>query len=130
LLDDAQSAEAIGSDRQELSETNQLNVNLTVEISEFFGVTRQAAIHIQVEYRIRFVAGTACPLYNAVMPLEILVVDAYSGYRANERPQRFAVDEEIYEIASIEDQWRLPEAMFFKVRSTEVNSLTRSHTNV
>jgi hypothetical protein len=52
------------------------------------------------------------------MSLEIFV-DVYSGYRANERPQRFTVDEEVYEIASIEEQWRSPEGMFFKVRSTE-----------
>ncbi|HYR82618.1 MAG TPA: hypothetical protein VE422_00915 [Terriglobia bacterium] len=52
------------------------------------------------------------------MSLEIFV-DAYSGYRANERPQRFTVDKEVYEIASIEDQWRTPDAMLFKVRSTE-----------
>jgi hypothetical protein len=46
-------------------------------------------------------------------------VDAYSGYRANERPQRFTLDEEVYEIASIEEQWRSPEALFFKIRSTD-----------
>ena len=41
-----------------------------------------------------------------------IYVDAYAGYRANERPRQFTLDEEVYEIASIEDQWRSPEAMF------------------
>ncbi len=30
--------------------------------------------------------------------------DGYSGYRANERPRQFVLDEEVYEIAFIEDQ--------------------------
>jgi hypothetical protein len=55
------------------------------------------------------------------MSLEIFV-DACSGYRANERPQGFTVDEEVYEIASIEHKWRSPDAMFFKARSTEGSS--------
>jgi hypothetical protein len=57
-------------------------------------------------------------LYNAVMSLEIFV-DAYSGFRANERPRYFHVDEDFYEIASVEEQWRSPEGLFFRVRSTE-----------
>jgi hypothetical protein len=46
-------------------------------------------------------------------------VDAYSFYKANERPQQFTLDEEIYEIAAVLDQWYEPSAMYFKVRSTE-----------
>jgi hypothetical protein len=42
-------------------------------------------------------------------------VDAYSGYRANERPCRFVLDERIYEIAAVEEQWYSPEALLFKV---------------
>jgi len=46
-------------------------------------------------------------------------VDAYSGYKANERPRQFALDEEIYEIAAVLDQWYEPSATYFKVQSTE-----------
>ena len=46
-------------------------------------------------------------------------VDAYSGYKANERPRQFTLDEEIYEIAAVLDQWYQPCAKYFKVRSTE-----------
>jgi hypothetical protein len=52
----------------------------------------------------------------SVMSLEIHV-DAYSGHRANERPQRFTADEEVHEIATIEDQWPSPEAMYFRVQT-------------
>lgn len=40
------------------------------------------------------------------MSLEIHV-DAHSSYKANERPRQFNVDEEIYEIEIVEDQWSL-----------------------
>ena len=46
-------------------------------------------------------------------------VDAYSGYKANERPLSFELDEEIYCIASIEDRWLDPDAEYFKVRTTD-----------
>ena len=45
-------------------------------------------------------------------------VDAYSGHRANERPQQFVLDEDRYEIASVEDRWYEPDAEYFKVRTT------------
>jgi hypothetical protein len=46
-------------------------------------------------------------------------VEAYSGYKANERPLRFYLDEGIYEIAAVEDRWQDPDAEYFKVRTTE-----------
>ena len=47
-----------------------------------------------------------------------IYVDAHSGYKANERPLRFSLDEETYDIASIEDRWQEPDAAYFKVRTT------------
>src|SRR5499427_4948749 len=46
-------------------------------------------------------------------------VDAYSGYKANERPRYFTLDEDLYEIAAVLDQWYEPSATYFKVQSTE-----------
>jgi hypothetical protein len=54
-------------------------------------------------------------------------VDAYSGYKANERPLRFWLDAAIrenemngvYEIETVEDRWYDPNAKYFKVRTTE-----------
>jgi len=51
------------------------------------------------------------------MPLEIYV-DAYSGFKTNERPRQFSLDEENFEIEAVEKQWRSPEAEYFKVRTT------------
>jgi len=52
------------------------------------------------------------------MPLPIHVT-VYSGYKANERPRDFTVDEDLYEIAEVEDRWYEPAAMYFRVRTTE-----------
>jgi len=46
-------------------------------------------------------------------------VTAYSGYKANERPRDFTVDEDLYEITEVEDCWYEPEAIYFRVRTTE-----------
>jgi hypothetical protein len=52
-------------------------------------------------------------------------VDAYSGYKANERPKAFWLDERIdplngiYEIEAVEDRWFDPDAEYFKVRTAE-----------
>jgi hypothetical protein len=48
-----------------------------------------------------------------------IYVEAYPGYKANKRPRQFALDEEIYEIAAVLDQWYEPSATYFKVQSTE-----------
>jgi hypothetical protein len=48
-----------------------------------------------------------------------IYVDAYSGYRANERPRLFHVDEDMFDIESVEDRWFDPNAEYFKVRTTE-----------
>jgi hypothetical protein len=45
--------------------------------------------------------------------------DCYSGFKANERPREFILDEELYEIAAVLDQWYEPSATYFKVQSTE-----------
>ena len=47
-----------------------------------------------------------------------IYVDSYSDYKANE-PLRFALDEETYDIASIEDRWQEPNAEYFQVRTVE-----------
>jgi hypothetical protein len=52
------------------------------------------------------------------MSLPILVT-AYSGDKASQRPQEFVCDDEIYEFAAVLDQWYEPSAVYFKVQSTE-----------
>ena len=48
-----------------------------------------------------------------------IYVDAYSGYRANERPRQFCVDEDLIPIAEVEDRWNEPDAEYFRVRSSD-----------
>src|SRR5262249_24209408 len=48
-----------------------------------------------------------------------LHVTAYSGYKANERPRDFTVDEDLYDISAVLDQWYEPSASYFKVQRTE-----------
>jgi hypothetical protein len=53
-------------------------------------------------------------------------VDAYSGWRANERPRGFQLDDVHYRIYAIEDQWYDPEAaQYFKVRADGKTYLLR-----
>jgi hypothetical protein len=60
------------------------------------------------------------------MPYELIDVECYSGYRANERPVAFSFDERRWEVAEIIDRWyeggpqsNQPALDFFKVRTTE-----------
>src|SRR5262245_54636266 len=47
-----------------------------------------------------------------------IYVDSYS-YKANERPIRFTLDDQNYDVASIEDRWQDPTAEYFKVRTVD-----------
>ena len=46
-------------------------------------------------------------------------VDEYSGHTANQRPRSFTLDEGVYEVAAVLDQWYEPSATYFKVQTTE-----------
>ena len=52
------------------------------------------------------------------MPL-LIHVDEYSGHRANQRPRSFTVDEQLYGIAAVLDQWYEPSGTYFKVQTSE-----------
>ena len=45
-----------------------------------------------------------------------IYVDAYSGYKANERSIRFHLDEDFYEIDSVVDHWHDPNAEYLRLR--------------
>ena len=46
-------------------------------------------------------------------------VEAYSGYKSNERPRRFYLDQNVIEISKIEDRWYDPNAEYFKVGTVD-----------
>ena len=63
-------------------------------------------------------ANHAAAVVNRSMSLPIHV-DEYSGHTANQRPRSFTLDEELYEIAAVLDQWYEPSATYFKGQTTE-----------
>ena len=48
-------------------------------------------------------------------------VSAYSGYKANEKPHGFVLDDHPYQVEEILDQWYGPDAIYFKVRANDRN---------
>lgn len=49
------------------------------------------------------------------MPEQIVRVDCYSGYKADERPVKLYLAGRALQIASVEDCWYSPGATFFRV---------------
>jgi hypothetical protein len=56
-----------------------------------------------------------------------LRVECYSGWRADERPIRFWIDDHSYFVEEIIDQWYGPDAAFFKVRADDRNQYILRH---
>ena len=56
-----------------------------------------------------------------------LEVECYSGYRAEERPVRFRIDEHNYDVDEVLDQWYGPEAAWYKVRAHDGNIYILKH---
>ncbi len=49
-------------------------------------------------------------------------VDAYAGYKANQRPLAFSLGEKRLQIKRIVDQWCGPDHVYFKVLAEDENS--------
>jgi hypothetical protein len=50
-----------------------------------------------------------------------LEVECYSGFKADERPVRFRLDERQYLVEEIVDQWYGTQDVFYKVRADDGN---------
>ncbi len=48
-------------------------------------------------------------------------VNGYSGFKLNEKPTRFVLDEHHYDVQEVLDQWYGPDATYFKVRASDGN---------
>jgi len=48
-------------------------------------------------------------------------VDAYSGYKAEEKPRQFVLGEHTYQIREVLDQWYGPDSVYFKVLASDQN---------
>ena len=56
-----------------------------------------------------------------------LRVETYSGYKADQCPLRFFLNDHAYEIISIDDQWYSPGASLFRVRANDGNIYVLRH---
>ena len=56
-----------------------------------------------------------------------VVVECYSGHRADERPLRFTLHGHEYEVLEVDDQWYSPEARYFRVRAGDGNLYVLRH---
>lgn len=54
-------------------------------------------------------------------------VECYSGYKAEERPVRFQLDEQDRIVEEILDQWHSPDATYFKVRADDGSTYVLKH---
>ncbi len=57
-------------------------------------------------------------------------VEAYSGYKSDQRPMRFILQNRTYEILDVEDQWYSPLALYFRVRADDGNIYILRHDEV
>jgi hypothetical protein len=51
------------------------------------------------------------------MAEQLVRVECYSGYRADERPARILFETQTLEVAEVEDRWYSPGATYFRVRA-------------
>jgi len=54
-------------------------------------------------------------------------VESYSGYRADERPVRFVLSGQKYEVAEVEDRWYSPGTTYFRVVAGDGNRYVLRH---
>ena len=57
-------------------------------------------------------------------------VDCYSGYRGEETPRRFWLEERLVEIKEVVDRWLDPEHRYFKVVGDDRSTYILSHDSV
>jgi hypothetical protein len=54
-------------------------------------------------------------------------VECYSGYKADQRPVRFRLGTQTYEIREVEDQWYSPFAIYYRVLANDGNTYVLRH---
>lgn len=57
-----------------------------------------------------------------------VIVESYSGHKANERPVKFWISEKPVFVESVEDQWRSTDAIYFRVRADDGNAYVLKYT--
>lgn len=54
-------------------------------------------------------------------------VESYAGYKADERPLRFFLDERPFAVEAVLDQWYSPDAIYFRVQASDGNHYVLRH---
>lgn len=54
-------------------------------------------------------------------------VECYSGFRADERPLRFAIRDHFFDVREVDDQWYSPDATYFRVLADDGNFYVLRH---
>ena len=54
-------------------------------------------------------------------------VECHAGYRADERPLRFALRGRLFEVTEVEDRWYSPGVIYFRVRASDGNFYVLRH---
>ncbi len=58
----------------------------------------------------------------------VVRVEAYSGYKADERPLRFQLGERWLEVEEVVDRWYDPDAVYFRVKAADGDIYVLRHT--
>lgn len=62
------------------------------------------------------------------MPQQIVRVETYSGFKADERPLRLYLAGRTLEVASVEDRWYSPGETYFRVLTEDGDRYVLRHT--
>jgi hypothetical protein len=54
-------------------------------------------------------------------------VECYSGFKADERPQRFSIRDRFFDVREVDDQWHSPDATYFRVVADDGNFYVLRH---
>lgn len=61
------------------------------------------------------------------MPEQLLHVETYSGYKADERPLRLHLGERTLEVVAVEDRWYSPGETYFRVLTDDGDRYVLRH---
>ena len=61
------------------------------------------------------------------MPEQLVRVETYSGFKADERPLRLHLGERILEVAVVEDRWYSPGETYFRVLTADGDCYVLRH---
>ena len=54
--------------------------------------------------------------------MNAIKVECYAGYKGDQRPVRFFLNDRVLEVMDIEDRWYSPSARYFRVRASDGNT--------